>query len=139
MDGGEENSAGVVTASNDAVDEDELARLQGHGVWAWGGDAADGAAAADEGFWEGVGALAVVDFAVVGEDLGSDDADDGTAGGGLWCGDCFELEGRFESLEDESAMVRGEVRSHGEDADGLMLWELVSWLYMWDCLNSKSF
>ena len=62
--------------------------------------------------------------------MGGEDADDGAAGGGLWCGDCFELEAGFEGLEDEGAMVRGEVRSHGEEYDDLTLWEKVGWLYV---------
>lgn len=72
----------------------ELAGRQGSGVRAYCGDTADGAGAYDEGCWEGVLPLAVVDVAHVGYYICDEDADDGTPG--CWLGSWNRLDcGRF--------------------------------------------
>lgn len=90
VDAAEHDCVWVIAAADCAVDPDELAVLEGGGIGAGGGDAADGAGADDERLGKGVLAVAVVDIAHVGDHIGDYDADHDAARAGLRGRDCLD-------------------------------------------------
>lgn len=105
VDPEEEYGGGIVSRADRAVEEDKLASGERHGVGAERDDAPDGGEPGDEGRGERVGARAVINFALVGDDSCREDGDDSAAWVGGGRGDGSEAQGLGGRFEDEGAVV----------------------------------
>jgi hypothetical protein len=109
VDAAEHDSIRVIAAANGYIDPDELAGFEGCGVGPFCSDAADGAGADDEGGGVGVLAVAVVDIARVGDDVGDYDLDYDATRAGLWGSDGLDCWWFFCGGEDEGSMGFGKL------------------------------
>ena len=87
-----------------AVNIDKLTLGQSRGVGSNGRNPSDRTAPTNYRCWERVVAFAVVDFAVVGEDLGGFDADDGASWVGLGHWLLNDLEARVDTVDLQCAV-----------------------------------